>query len=432
MRRVSALVFWAVLPAAFVGPGTVITCLAAGRAHGTALLYALLLSTLACAALQLAAARIAAASGLELAQAVRVSFVRAPARKLATGLAGLAIGVGCAAYQAGNVLGALAGLELLGVPSGGFTLALLALAAAILLIGSRAAALRASLSLLVGAMGITFVVTAAASPPPASAILAGLFVPSLPAGGTPLLLALAGTTVVPYNLFLGSALAIGRDPRELRLAIPVTVAAGGAISMAILLVGTAIRGELDFQAAASALEPLLGALARPLLGAGIFAAGFTSMVTAPLAAAITLDALTRPIGAPRRPHGTVFVASWIGVLAIGVGFAASGVRPVPAILLAQALNGLLLPLSAALLYLAHRDRRRFGAADPTRHAAFDFALLLAVSLAFLLGALGALRALRAVTPALPDEAAATPWLALLALAVATLLHRRSGKALPPP
>ena len=47
---------------------------------------------------------------------------------------------------------------------------------------------------------------------------------------------------------------------------------------------------------------------------------------------------------------------------MGVGFGLAGVRPIPAILLAQALNGLLLPLVAVFLLLVVNDRRLMGEA----------------------------------------------------------------------
>jgi hypothetical protein len=43
-----------------------------------------------------------------------------------------------------------------------------------------------------------------------------------------------------------------------------------------------------------------------------------------------------------------------------VGFGVSGVRPVPAIVLAQALNGVVLPFAAVFLLLAVNDRRLLG------------------------------------------------------------------------
>ena len=48
------------------------------------------------------------------------------------------------------------------------------------------------------------------------------------------------------------------------------------------------------------------------------------------------------------------------MLAVGVGFGVAGVKPIPAIILAQALNGLLLPAAAVFLFWAVNDREIMG------------------------------------------------------------------------
>lgn len=51
---------------------------------------------------------------------------------------------------------------------------------------------------------------------------------------------------------------------------------------------------------------------------------------------------------------------WGSVLLVGAGFAAAGVRPVPAILFAQAANGILMPAVAIFLLIVVNDRRSMG------------------------------------------------------------------------
>ena len=62
----------------------------------------------------------------------------------------------------------------------------------------------------------------------------------------------------------------------------------------------------------------------------------------------------------------------------------SGIRPVPAILVAQALNGILLPVVAVFLMVAMRDRARLGEAvnGPLANAA----MLAVTGIALMLGA----------------------------------------------
>ena len=370
VRRLVAVLVWSVIAAAFIGPGTVTTCAAAGVEHRYALLWALAFSTVATLVLQEASARLAVVSGRDLAAALRE---RAGAGGPGVGAALVlllvlgAVVVGCAAYEAGNILGAVAGAALaVALPAPLLTIAIVALAAALLAAGSpRRVALL--LSALVAVMGVAFLVTAVLLSPPAVELLTGLVVPSLPAGSGLLVLGLVGTTVVPYNLFLGSGLARGQALAEIRFGLAVAVLLGGVISMGIVVVGAAVPGPFGFPALAAVLARRLGAWAGGLFAWGLFAAGLSSAVTAPLAAALTArglfarsDAAGGEVEGRWRDRGWRFRAVWIGVLATGLGFGLSGIRPVPVILLAQALNGVLLPVAALFLLLAVNDRRLVG------------------------------------------------------------------------
>jgi Mn2+/Fe2+ NRAMP family transporter len=132
--------------------------------------------------------------------------------------------------------------------------------------------------------------------------------------------------------------------------------------MAILLTsaGTIHRmgGEVGTAAdMARQLEPLLGSWARIFFGVGLFAAGMTSAITAPLAAAY---AVAGAAGWDRDLTGWRLRGVWMSILAIGVFFSLTGIRPVAAILFAQAANGLLLPAVALFLLAAVNDERLLG------------------------------------------------------------------------
>ena len=111
-KRVTSLLLWSIVPAAFIGPGTVATCSKAGASFGLALLWALLFSILATLILQEAAARITLASGKSLGQIISIKYAGAKAKWIKRLLFG-AVAFGCTAYQAGNILGAVSGLLLL-------------------------------------------------------------------------------------------------------------------------------------------------------------------------------------------------------------------------------------------------------------------------------------------------------------------------------
>ena len=180
---------------------------------------------------------------------------------------------------------------------------------------------------------------------------------------------LIGTTVVPYNLFLHASLvqAKWQGPEQLgdaRRDTVVAVAVGGLVSMSIIVSATAVDSTGVNNAAdlALSLEPLFGGMARYLLSIGLFAAGITSAITAPLAAAyVTSGCLGW--GADLRHPG--FRAVWMGVLALGVFFSSLGISPIEIIRFAQVANGIALPVVVAvLLWLmnqeavlgAHRNR----------------------------------------------------------------------------
>lgn len=388
-----------VVTAAFVGPGTVTTATVAGARFGTTLLWALLFSTLATMVLQEMAARLGLATGNGLGEAIRRRFAQ-PARVLAIALVIGAVAIGNAAYETGNLLGAALGLE----GTGRGTLRLWALgtagaAAALLWTGSYRAVERAMIGL-VAVMGVAFLATAAAVVPEAEGLLRGLFGFGLEPGSALTAIALVGTTVVPYNLFLHAATV--REKWEGVAKLPVarrdltfSIAAGGVLSMAMVVTAAGtLRGSGEVVGAADMarqLEPTLGAWAGALFSVGLAAAGVTSAVTAPLAAAY---ATAGALGWPRDLKSRRLRAVWGAVLLAGAGFAAAGIRPVPAILFAQAANGLLLPAVAVFLLIVVNDRRAMG-----RHANGPLANILGGSVVLvtlllgmraLLGALGAL------------------------------------------
>ena len=112
MKRLLSILLWSVIAGAFIGPGTVTTAASAGAGFGLNLVWTLVFSTAACFVLQEAAARLTVASGQELGQAMRARTRKGAAGVLLLVLVLGAIVVGCAAYQAGNILGAVVGASL--------------------------------------------------------------------------------------------------------------------------------------------------------------------------------------------------------------------------------------------------------------------------------------------------------------------------------
>lgn len=372
------------------------TATVAGARFGVSLLWALTFSILATLVLQEMAARLGLVTGRGLGESIRERFDEGARRILAVAAVVGAIVVGNAAYQTGNLLGGSLGLESLVGGSASTWVALLGTVTFALLWSGRYRVVERVLAGLVVLMSIVFLTTAATLLPSPIALLRGAFVPRLPTGADALIaLGLVGTTVVPYNLFLHASAVRERwdGPDDLpaaRLDAVVAIVLGGAISMAVVVTSAAASGPEVENAADMAvqLEPLLGGWARGFFATGLLAAGLTSAVTAPLAAAY---AAAGALGWEPDLRSGRFRAVWCLVLITGVSFGVLGVRPVPAILFAQVANGLLLPAVAAFLVLAANDARRMG--DRKNG---PFANLIAVAVVLVTVLLGARAVLSAI------------------------------------
>jgi Mn2+/Fe2+ NRAMP family transporter len=346
------ILFWSVISAAFIGPGTVTTAAKAGADFGLPLLWALTFATLACLVLQEASSRLTIASGMDLGQAIRKQALVGREKYGIPLFVALCILSGTAAYQAGNLLGAMAGTSLLFDCPPWLVVLIIGLMAAVILSIPSIRVIARVLGGLVAVMGLAFLVTAMAIRPAPSGVLMGLIRPTIPLvpGGGLLVLGLIGTTVVPYNLFLGSGISRGQGIREMRSGLVVAILLGGMISMAVLVSGTAVKGGFSFAGLAGALDHYLGAAGTIILAAGLFAAGFTSAVTAPLASAITLRSLFDTGRQNWQVRSWRFRMVWGLILLTGMIFGMGGFKPVPAIIVAQALNGLILPVIAVFLF----------------------------------------------------------------------------------
>ena len=352
-KRLAHILFWSVISAAFIGPGTVTTAASAGSGFGYALIWALIFSTIACFILQEASARLTAVSGKNLGEAMRSHYSHTTAGKWMTTLVLIAIVTGCAAFEAGNILGAVAGISLItGKLSTTVVVLAIGLCAAVILWFGTIQIIAMILGLIVAFMGICFLFTAFLIPHDIPSLFAGSFVPGIPAGAEILVLALIGTTVVPYNIFLGSGLKHSQTPSEMRLGLLIAIGLGGFISIAVLLTGTAIAGTFTFEALAAALTERVGPFAVFLLGFGLFGAGLSSALTAALAAAVTAKSILGHNHPDKWYERSMrFRSVWGGVLGVGLFFGLLQLQPVPVIILAQALNGIVLPLIAVILFL---------------------------------------------------------------------------------
>jgi manganese transport protein len=157
-----------------------------------------------------------------------------------------------------------------------------------------------------------------------------------------------GTTIVPYNVFLGSGISKGQTVPLMRIGLTISVIIGGLITAAILIAGTAVKSFSNFNELAAALTQNIGPMGGAALGIGLFAAGFSSAITSPYAASIIASTVFSWGERGQR-------LTWMLVLLIGFAFGISDIKPIPVILAVQALNGLVLPLLTAYLILLIND-----------------------------------------------------------------------------
>lgn len=351
----------ALVAAGFIGPGTVTTCTVSGASYGYTLLWALLFATIATILFQEMAARIGIITQQGLGENIRQRITQPALRMLAIVVVILAIFVGNIAYETGNVTGSVMGLQAFAdIPSMPAIIVIALLGFVFLWIGSYKL-VEGILTAIVVFMGVVFFVTALASPVNWGEVVHGMFVPALPdssltKGVSPVLIAagLVGTTVVPYNLFLHASGASERfkDPSQVadaRFDAVLSIGLGGVISMAILVCAAAnIHGSgitvTNGKDMAAALSPLLGGWATCMVGLGLLAAGFSSVITASLSAAYAVNGV---LGWNAKLKDVKFKLIWLIVLASGCIMAVMlGKSPTQLILTAQAANALLLPVMA--------------------------------------------------------------------------------------
>ncbi|MGB1261553.1 MAG: Nramp family divalent metal transporter [Cognaticolwellia sp.] len=349
--------------AAFIGPGTVITASMAGANYGLSLVWALLFAMLATLVLQEMAARLGIVSQQGLGENIRHAIKQPVIKVCVIMLVVSAIVIGNGAYQSGNISGASLGLASV-VHQFGWQVSvdsivfpsIIGLSAFLLLITGSYKVIEKALVTLVALMSIAFVVTFFLSQPQWGKLLTSFVAFDIPNGATLTVIALIGTTVVPYNLFLHSSIVskkwhsvqdIPSARQDLLLSIPL----GALISVAILsTAASAFFGQqLRLQSVsdlAPALQPLFGDWASIFLGLGLFAAGISSAITAPLAAALALSGI---LNLEKSYLGLGFQLTWMTILIIGVVVSSLGFKPVTVIWFAQVANGILLPLLSIFL-----------------------------------------------------------------------------------
>jgi manganese transport protein len=360
----------ALVAAAFIGPGTVTACTLAGANFGYMLLWALLFATVATIILQEMSARLGLVMQQGLGEMLKDLLQHSLWKWPLFVLIIVALYLGNAAYEGGNLAGAALGLEALSSEQESiypFAVVFISLLAAYLLWRGSYRLIEQALMLLVLTMVVAFVATFIAVKPDIAALFNGMLVPRIPEGSLLTIIALIGTTVVPYNLFLhasavkakwNSVTNLNRARSDSATAIGigglVTILIASTAAASIFGTGLHISGAGDM---AVQMEPVFGSFSKYMLGLGFFAAGLSSSLTAPLA---TSYAMTEILGIEGGTSSLAFRLIALSVIVIGASLALTGIKPITIIIAAQFANGLLLPIIASFLLFVMNQEALLG------------------------------------------------------------------------
>jgi manganese transport protein len=374
--------------AAFLGPGYLVavgymdpgnwaTSLAGGSKYGYALLSVALISNVMAIVLQALCARLAVATGRDLAQACRDAYPR-PVSWGLWALAELAI---CATDLA-EVIGTAIGLNLLfGIP---LEIGVIITALDVFLIlylqnlGFRW--VEAFIITLLGVIALCFGIQIAMADPDWAGVITG-FAPTTEIVTNPDMLYLAlgilGATVMPHNLYLHSGIVQTRaygdtlpERREaLRFAtLDSTIALMFALTVnaSLLILAAAAfhqtgRTEIaEIGEAHTLLEPLLGAAIAPtLFGIALLCCGLNSTVTATMAGQIVMEGFINFRMAPWMRRLVTRGLAIIPASIVTVAYGESGTAKL--LILSQVILSLQLPFAVIPLVTMTASKQKMGA-----------------------------------------------------------------------
>ena len=362
----------ALIAAAFIGPGTVTVCSIAGNSFGYSLLWAIFTSLIIAFILQEMSIRVGIISKKGLTELIKDETKNSYLKNILLILIFIAIIIGNTAYEAGNISGAILGMEsLIGTLSynfNDFSINLLSiiigsLAFLILFIGNYKLLEKVLISIVL-IMSFSFVISAIITKPDINKIIEGFIKLKTPQNSFLTILGLIGTTVVPYNIFLHSSLVKKKwkKTKDLKIAkidLLIAIIMGGLISISIIITSASISSTSISNAAdlALSLEPVYGSFSKFLISLGMISAGLTSAITAPLAASFVACGC---FGWKANLKSLKFRFIWIIILIIGTIISSTGIKLILIIQFAQIANAILLPVIIFILYYVMNDKKIFG------------------------------------------------------------------------
>ena len=363
-----------IITSAFIGPGTITLCTLSGIEFGYSLIWCIIFSIAATSYLQELSARLGIISRLGLGDIFK-SYTHNTINKVFFIFVFLSLFIGNSAYESGNISGTVMGLETftgsISINLLKFNINLLPVFISIFLVsiiayGSYKVFERMLVSL-VFVMSLTFMVTAILSKPDLNLILGGL-VPKINDNNFIYVIGLIGTTVVPYNLFLHSYISKKKwkSKKDYKSSIYDTLLSifiGGLISISIIITSAGAGGLIDGNEVKNAIDlgkqlsPYLGDFSKYFISIGLFSAGITSSITAPIATSYALSSIFNY--KPEWKEKKFKIVSIIIIL-IGCFFSSTSYNPIYIIKLAQFVNGLFLPIIGISLLWAVNQTHYLG------------------------------------------------------------------------
>lgn len=386
-----------VISAVVVGPGSVTTASSMGASYNYALLWVVVMAALASFFYQLPAIRVALAKEVTIMEAVRMRFGKMWALVLY-----YCIAFGSLIFQAGNFTGAAMAMEYFvpQIPLVGWA-AIMILVAFVLAWTSHYSVLETFTKGLVIMMVIAFVATAIGSKPDMGDMITQGFSFQIPEGDFFLVLAMLATTMVPDIPVSLSALHKQRyfkkdsfeaslpQKTKMKLAhfdLVFGCAVTALITSAIVIcsatnlfpLGVTVSSAADM---AGQLTPILGQYAGILFSLGLWAAAFSSGLFRIELLPMLYNQATDQEEDMKAPRSRLWMILSAGVPLIFILL--FGASPAELVVMAQALNGLLLPVICAIIWRISADKKFMGdqANRPYLNVIFGIIFVVTVALA---------------------------------------------------
>lgn len=263
-----------------------------------------------------------------------------------------AIVCGNSAFEVGNIIGCSIGLSMIGEFDKDITIVLISASCLLLILSNNYERIESFLIMVVGLMAIIFLLLAFISAPDYKLILKGLLCPTLGHNDLLTIMGIVGTTIGPYSLFLHASAATRKwhskeEYSQSRIDTIVSISIGGLISMCIIIMASsflhnhniAISNTQDF---IIALNSIGGNNFTIFIGVALFLAGFSSVITAALGAAIVFNGVLQTT---ERVKKQLFKFVCIFIICVGTIIAIFlENHTIELILSAQILNAIILPL----------------------------------------------------------------------------------------